>query len=126
MKILDASVDQLTAFNDFIKNNALWIALIVLGIIVTITVVIIVTSLKKNKEKERAKEVEDILLTSLGGKDNIDSYELKGTRIVIKLKDFNLLNEEKLNDLNVSYIKMSDKITIVSKNDSKKLSKLLS
>ena len=126
MYFLDPSVDELTSFNEFMKNNALWIALTFLVIIIIAILLIVFINIKKNKQIKNDKEIEDTLLTALGGKDNIKTKSLKGTRITITLNDFSKLNEEMLNDLNVSYIKMSEKITIVSKNDSIKLDKLLS
>ena len=126
MYFLDPSVDELTSFNEFMKNNALWIALSFLAIIIIAILLIVLINVKKNKQIKNDKEIEDTLLTALGGKDNIKTKSLKGTRITITLNDFSKLNEEMLNDLNVSYIKMSEKITIVSKNDSIKLDKLLS
>lgn len=126
MYFLDPSVDELTSFNEFMKNNALWIALSFLAIIIIAILLIVFINVKKNKQIKNDKEIEDTLLTALGGKDNIKTKSLKGTRITITLNDFSKLNEEMLNDLNVSYIKMSEKITIVSKNDSIKLDKLLS
>ena len=126
MYFLDPSVDELTSFNEFMKNNALWIALTFLVIIIIAILLIVFINIKKNKQIKSDKEIEDTLLTALGGKDNIKTKSLKGTRITITLNDFSKLNEEMLNDLNVSYIKMSEKITIVSKNDSIKLDKLLS
>ncbi len=126
MYFLDPSVDELTSFNEFMKNNALWIALSFLAIIIIAILLIVFINIKKNKQIKNDKEIEDTLLTALGGKDNIKTKSLKGTRITITLNDFSKLNEEMLNDLNVSYIKMSEKITIVSKNDSIKLDKLLS
>ena len=125
MKFLDASVDDLNAFNQFMKNNALWFALGLLAIIIIVVLIIVLTSIKRNKQKQMDQHVEDVLLTALGGKENVASIEQKGTRVAVKLKDFEKLDESMLNDLNVSYIKMSDKITIVSKKDAKKLASLL-
>ena len=99
--------------NAFLKNNALWIALVLIGIIAITVALIIIFGTKKKEVKpeiaEKSKWVE-----ALGGSGNIISSEAYGSRLAVKLKDKTLLNKEALKELGVTnFIEMSDKITLL-------------
>ena len=110
MIILDQLKDD---FNAFLKNNALWIVLVLFGII-AITVVLILVLGRRNKKAvpqiaEKSKWVE-----ALGGKENIVSSEAFGSRLVVVLTDKALMNKDALKELGVTnFIEMSNKITLL-------------
>lgn len=108
---------DLADINDFWKANGLWFALGLFAILVLTMVLVLVFSLKKNKKEQSSKDNSNAIVDCLGGKENIESIDNKGSRIVVVLKNFALFDEEKLKAASgVTYIKMSNKITFVSDN----------
>lgn len=108
--VLDQLKDD---FNAFLKNNALWIALVLVGIIAITVALILILGRKKKVDKpaiaEKSKWVE-----ALGGSDNILSSEAYGSRLAVKLQDKALMNKEMLKELGVTnFIEMSDKVTLL-------------
>ncbi len=97
--------------NDVLTYTIIGIVLLVIAIVC----IILFFALKK----KRSLKKEDIsicknVIEFLGGKDNIISLENKSSRLVIVLKDANLMNEEELKNIGVSSIlKMTSKITLV-------------
>ena len=99
--------------NAFLKNNALWIALVLIGIIAITVALILIFGTKKKEVKPEIAE-KSRWVEALGGSDNIISSEAYGSRLAIKLKDKSLLNKEALKELGVTnFIEMSDKITLL-------------
>ena len=108
--VLDQLKDD---FNAFLKNNALWIALVLVGIIAITVALILILGRKKKDDKpviaEKSKWVE-----ALGGSDTIISSEAYGSRLAVKLQDKALMNKEMLKELGVTnFIEMSDKVTLL-------------
>ena len=103
-----------TDVNNFLKNNALWIALALVGVIV-ITIVLILLLSKRGKKKEQPQIAEKSLwIDALGGEENIISSEAYGSRLVVVLKNKALMNREGLKVLGVTnFMEMSDKITLL-------------
>ena len=103
-----------TDVNNFLKNNALWIALALVGVIV-ITIVLILLLSKRGKKKEQPQIAEKSLwIDALGGEENIISSEAYGSRLVVVLKDKTLMNREGLKVLGVTnFMEMSDKVTLL-------------
>ena len=101
-------------FNAFLKNNALWIALVLVGIIVITVVVILLVNKKGNKKPEVKVAEKSAWVEALGGEENIISSEAVGSRLVVNLKDKSLLNKETLKELGVTnFMEMSNKITLL-------------
>lgn len=106
-------------FNEFLKYNSWWLALIFVGLIaLTIALILISGIKKKNKKAVIAKPVDkNAYLLALGGEENVISKTLMGSRIVLKLKDYGKISKEKLKEAGVdSFIEMSDKLTLVIKD----------
>ena len=108
--VLDQLKDD---FNAFLKNNALWIALVLVGIIAITVALILIFGRKKKGDKpviaEKSKWVE-----ALGGSENIISSEAYGSRLAVKLQDKTLMNKDALKELGVTnFIEMSDKVTLL-------------
>lgn len=111
MKIL---VNQ--EINDFLSNNALWIALGFIGLIaITIGTIVLVNYLRKNKTKKNNKaNATNNFYEYIGGIDNVVSTKLVGSRFTIVLKNYDLVDKDKLKTLGVSsIISLKDKITLV-------------
>lgn len=124
MKFFD-NVDPVTnPFNDFFKNYGMWIAIIIAGVVLLVVALLFsLSSRKKSKEPVEQKNViinSNNIIASLGGKENIESTSLTGSRISVNLKDSNIVNESelKLNGVK-SLIKMSNKITLLVEGDPK-------
>ncbi|HAS56631.1 MAG TPA: hypothetical protein DCR94_05285 [Firmicutes bacterium] len=114
-------------FNTFLKQNALYLALGVVGLIVLVLSLIFFLyrfnkkkESKKNKNKSRGSKSEYI--SSFGGEDNLINYKLVGSRIEVTLKDYDKVDKEKLKSAGVDgFILMSNKLTLVLKGDSKEV-----
>lgn len=101
-------------FNAFLAKNALWIALVLIGIIAITVFLILFFGRKKKKEPEVVIAEKSEWVEALGGSDNILSSEAFGSRLVLNLKDKNSINKDSLKKLGVtSIIEMSDKITLL-------------
>ena len=112
--------------NNFLRDYG-WVLAIIAAAIVLIVVFIIfiVMRVQKKKVPQRAVSV-SAYMEALGGVDNIISHELRGSRIVIALHDFSLLDKEKLKEVGVdSFILMSDKLTLVIKGDAEHVYQLI-
>ena len=73
---------------------------------------------KKSKPKKPALASQSEYLTALGGAENILEKSIVGSRIVLKLADFEKADPKKLLAIGVaSYIQMSDKLTLVCKDN---------
>ena len=108
--ILDALKDD---FNSFLRNNALWIALVLVGVVGVTIALILIFGRKKNKPEEKVAEKSE-WVEAMGGADNIISTEAIGSRLVVNLKDKSLLNKEALKNLGVTnFMEMSNKITLL-------------
>ena len=101
-------------FNAFLKNNALWIALTIVGVIAICVVLILILGRKNKKAPEPVIAEKSKWVDALGGAENIISSEAYGSRLAVKLQDKSLINKEELKQLGVTnFIEMSDKITLL-------------
>ena len=106
-------------FNEF--NASYWWVYIILALLVIGLICLIVIKNKKNK-KIKAEEVELVKKLSgvydlLGGKDNVISHNLNGSRLTIVLKDYSKVDEPKLKEIGVERIlTMSNKMILVGKD----------
>ena len=126
----DNTVDPtVNNFAEWLRQYGIPISLIVAGVVfVTVLVFFIIAMYRRKHEpmdqlKERNSHSSEMLL-ALGGEENVESHSLTGSRIVVVLKNYDLLDEQKLNALGIdSIIRMSNKITLVVKDDSSSLYK---
>ena len=103
-------------FNAFLKNNALWIALVLIGVIVIAVILILIFNKKNYKNKKPEAEIAEksAWVIALGGEENIISSEAVSSRLVVILKDKQLLDKEALKQLGVTnFMEMSNKITLL-------------
>ena len=114
--------DPKNDFTEFLKNNALWICLALVALIIITLVIIYVVKAPNRKANKEQPINNDEWISSLGGKENIVEISRTGSRISVNLKDDSLINRESLNNLGVSsVVKMSNKITLVVAKDSEKI-----
>lgn len=86
-------------------------------ILLSVMIILVRRIVKKNKNAVRQNELLEKFITLIGGKENVIESEAKSSRLVLVLKDYNLLNEEELKSLGVSsIIKMTNKVTLVVGN----------
>ncbi len=104
---------------DFLLQNLWWI--IILGVVVLLGLIWLISFLISKNPKKRKGKVGDIdIFTYLGGKDNVLSFTVHGSRLIIKLKNKNLLQREELKALGVKgFVEKEEDITIVLSNELK-------
>ena len=73
---------------------------------------------KENEKKIVFEHSDDKFIEALGGKENINSFELRGqSRLVLTLKDYSKIKRDELNKFYVSrLLEMSDKVILVGEN----------
>ena len=118
-------------FNDFLRDNALWLCLAVVGVIVLILLIVLLVSLSKRRKKKKQAEPRRVIdasayLLALGGEENVVSHNVVRSRIVLELKDYSLVDKEKLKEAGVDgFIMMSNKLTLVIPGDAEKVNALI-
>ena len=108
----------------FLKENAWWMALIVVAVLALVVALLL---LLRPKKKPTPRPVEkSAYLSAMGGEENIVSHLRKGSRIELVLKDYSLLDKERLKAAGVdSFILMSNKLTLVIQGDAERVEKTL-
>lgn len=117
-------------FNLFLKNYGIYLIIGLMAVVV-LSLLFLFLSYKKNKipegtqtNKKHSQEgfSKDEFLLSLGGKENITSSILKGSRIVLTLTNYEIIDKVKLQELGVtSFIQMSNKLTLIIEKDADKI-----
>lgn len=98
---------------EWIQNN-LVLTICIIAIIVCLIAIPIILLVKKVKNKKPETEVQDDIIASFGGIENIKSASSRGSRLSLSLVDYSKVDDAKLKEIGVtSSIKMSDKITFV-------------
>ena len=120
--MLDASAKE---FNDFLRQYSLYIAIGIATFILVVVLVVLFICLSRRKKTDAAPKrviVASAYIEALGGADNIVSHSLVRSRIVLTLKDYDIVDKEKLKEAGVDgFIMMSDKLTLVIKGDAEKV-----
>ncbi len=110
---------------DFLLGNLWWI--VILGIAFVFALVFFLEKwwplFHKNKFKAATKGE---YLEALGGSQNVIDGTIVGSRIVIHLQDYSKIDEEKLKKAGIGgFIKQSDKLTLVVKDEVSKVYDLI-
>ncbi len=93
-----------------------------MAIIVSLIAIVIILICKKCKKPKNKSGVYDELIDAFGGMDNIIEVKARESRLSLVLKDYNLINEEKLKEKGItSSIKMTNKITYVIGSSAKEI-----
>jgi len=98
------------------------------ALVVLIAVLAIILATRSKKKKKVVHRVVDksAYMEALGGEDNVISHLRKGSRIELKLKDYDAIDKEKIKEAGVDgFIKMSDRLTLVIKGDAEVVEKTL-
>ncbi len=106
--------------------NFLLYGLIGLGIMLVFSLILALFIIRKKKKPVKEKKTlavsEDVFISHIGGKDNIISYKLVGSRLSLELKDYSLVDKEALKADNIEgIIEMSNKIVLVKEDLSEEL-----
>ena len=100
-----------------------WIVLVSMTFLLVCGVIIFALKKQQNEKNiEKNKKQNNTFLKIFGGEDNIISCEARGSRLVLVLKDYDLLDENKLKENGVtSLIKATNKVTLIIGEKSKEL-----
>ena len=96
-----------TSFNEFLSQNAWWLALIAASLIlITILAIVIPYNIRKKKKGPVSKidyknpeKVKTSYYEALGGEDNLIEHSIEGSRIKIRLNNYDLLDKEKIKEV---------------------------
>lgn len=115
------------AFNEFLKDNAIWIALFFFLVIVLALLLIFLSNKKKSGKVDAIVINTPAIIDALGGKGNIVQVNAKGSRLSLTLKEKSLLNKEGLKQSGVTtIIEMSDKFVLVVPSSAEELAAKIS
>lgn len=93
------------------------IILIVLSVIISIAfVAALVFYIKVKKKEDKSNSIDNLneYIDAFGGKYNIISCEAKSSRLIVTLKDYGKMDEEKLKEIGIeSLIKATNKVTFI-------------
>ncbi|MCQ2799859.1 MAG: hypothetical protein MJ228_03770 [Bacilli bacterium] len=105
------------------KSPYLLILLIVIGLVLVAALVVLFVYLAKRKKasiKPIASRSE--YFEALGGEENFVSAERSGSRIVVILRNYSLIDKEKIKEAGVTgFIEKSDKLTLVVKDNAEEV-----
>ena len=105
--------------DEFLLRNLWWVILLALICLAGIVILLSYIVHKKKKEPTHVVNISDNL-QAIGGKDNVLSHSLSGSRIILHLKDYSKVEREKLKKAGaIGFIMKSDKLTIVFKENAK-------
>ena len=123
MRLLSMIVPNLLSLDTtgIIVISSFGVALVLLILIGLIYYFQLKKKRKNSKEKEKKivfEHSDDKFIEALGGKENINSFELRGqSRLVLTLKDYSKIKRDELNKFYVSrLLEMSDKVILVGEN----------
>ena len=121
------------SFNDWLATSGLYIAFALAGVVFLVVLgLFLYTYIKEKKNGPvlkvgQPKEIKnDNVLKALGGSENIVDHSLNGSRVILVLQNYDVVDVEALRELGVSsVVKMSNKITLVIKGDASRFYKNL-
>jgi len=100
----------------FIEENWWLILIVAVGIFLVVLAVFLMLNRSK-KHQKTIKINNSELFEYLGGKDNLISHSLNGTRLTLVLRDYTKVNREKLKEIGVErVVEMSNKYILVGQN----------
>ncbi len=108
----------------FLQENAWWLALVLAGALLLVVGIFLAAFLAHRKKKKTPEITHSLdkneYFEAIGGETNLISKELRGSRIVLQLRDCDIVDQPKLKEIGVDgFILMSEKLTLVIKGDAK-------
>ena len=92
-------------------------------IIIIIILIIVAIAIMKTKKKDFKLEINK-LVSYLGGKDNITSYEANKSRFIVTLKDISLVNKEGIQKMGArGIVEIDNQLKIVLSENANQLKK---
>lgn len=92
-------------------------------IVIAIVLLIIAIAIVRSKKKDYKVEVNK-LVSYLGGRDNILSYEFNKSRFIVTLKDINVVNKEGIQKLGAQgIVEIDNQLKIVLGSEAQSLKK---
>jgi len=121
------------SFNEWLGSYGLYIAIGLAGaVFLTVLALFLYTYFKGKKQgpiikaPERKVIQNEEALKALGGAENILDHSLNGSRVILVLNNYDLVDDKALKEMGVSSIvKMTNKITLVVKGDASSFYKSL-
>lgn len=121
------------SFNEWLGSYGLYIAIGLAGaVFLTVLGLFLYTYFKGKKQgpiikaPERKVIQNEEALKALGGAENILDHSLNGSRVILVLNNYDLVDDKALKEMGVSSIvKMTNKITLVIKGDASSFYKSL-
>lgn len=108
----------------FFQENTLYIVIGVISLIIIVLLIFLLGSLAK-KKKSIVSETTNPLIEALGGQDNLIETSSRGSRLIVKLNNYDIVDKDRLLAMNIKFIQMSDKLTLVIGKDAEQLAKAL-
>ena len=108
-------------FSSWLASSSWWLALILAGCLLIAALAIVLAGIKKKAPKKPIASKETYF-EAFGGEENILGKELRGSRIVLKLKDASKVDQASVKKAGVDgFILMSNQLTLVIKGDAKEV-----
>ena len=105
--------------DEFFLKNLWWVILLAVICVAGIIILLSYIVRKRKKEQTHVVNISDNL-QAIGGKNNVLSHSLSGSRIILQLKDYSKVDREKLKKAGaVGFILKSDKLTVVFKENAR-------
>ena len=95
-------------------------------ILLCVLLLLFIPVAKKKKKSKKAVIAKAQTMDALGGEENVLSHLRKGSRIELKLKNYDLLKKDELKEAGVDgFIQMSDRLTLVIRGNAEEVEKTL-
>ena len=112
--------DTQASFNEWLSQNAVYLAFALAGfILLCVLLLLFIPVAKKKKKSKKAVIAKTQTMDALGGEENVLSHLRKGSRIELKLKNYDLLKKDELKEAGVdgfiAECKPEDKIDVIKK-----------
>ena len=108
-------------FSSWLASSSRWLALILAGCLLIAALAIVLAGIKKKTPKKLIASKETYF-EAFGGEENILGKELRGSRIVLKLKDASKVDQASVKKAGVDgFILMSNQLTLVIKGDAEEV-----
>ena len=96
--------DTQASFNEWLSQNAVYLAFALAGfILLCVLLLLFIPIAKKKKKGKKAVIAKAQTMDALGGEENVLSHLRKGSRIELKLKNYDLLKKDELKEAGIPF-----------------------